>query len=55
MLGGEWRDVHGGAKGGSLELSLELTPVTPSRRGFHLRDLQRVGILTMFFAGDSRV
>jgi hypothetical protein len=38
-LSGKRRDACGCARGGSLELSLEITPVAPSRRGLHLRDL----------------
>jgi hypothetical protein len=39
----------GGARGGLPELSLTLASVAPSRRGLHLRGLQRTGVLTTVF------
>jgi hypothetical protein len=46
VLGGGQHIVSGGAKGGSLELSLELALVLQIRCGFCLHDLQNEGILT---------
>jgi hypothetical protein len=39
-------DVRSGARGGSSELSLALTPVAHSPWGLHLCDLRRTGIVT---------
>jgi hypothetical protein len=46
VLGGGRHIMSGGAKGGSLELSLELALVLQIRCGFRLHDLQNEGILT---------
>jgi hypothetical protein len=45
--------LGGGAMDGSPELSLELAPVDLSRRGLHLLDLWKKGILTEVLAGVS--
>jgi hypothetical protein len=54
-LGGEWCDACSDTRGGSLELSLELAPMAPSLHGLHLRDLQRIGVLTKVFMGVGEV
>jgi hypothetical protein len=42
VLDCDWRDIHGGGRGGSLELGLPLTLVAHPPLGLQLRDLQRM-------------
>jgi hypothetical protein len=46
VLGSGWRVTRGGARGGSLDLTLALALVAHFPRGLHLRDLRRTDVLT---------